>query len=116
MKNANDTLREFTGTSQWYRHPLSRYVYTDGVKAMAEQYRAYWLIDLVFSHQLTPAVKAEPFQTWKLKRLEADRFEAVATDGNKRPIARQEIPFSDFEADRLTLYFCDGILLLPSEY
>lgn len=116
MKNANDTLREFTGTSQWYRHPLSGYVFTDGIKALAEKFHCFWLIDLVMSHQLTPAVKAEPFQTWKLERLIDCRFEAVATDGNKRLIARQEIAYSDFEADSVTLYFCDGILLLPSEY
>jgi hypothetical protein len=116
MKNANDTLREFTGTSQWYRHRMTGYLFTDGIKAMADKYSCYWLIDLVMSHQLDPVVKAESFQTWKLERLIDSRFEAFATDGNKRQIARQEIAYSDFEADRVTMYFCDGILLLPSEY
>jgi hypothetical protein len=116
MKNANDQLRDFIGTTQWYRHSVSGYLFTDGVKALADQFRAYWLIDLVMSHQLTPEVKRETFQTWKLKRQERTRFVAVATDGNKREIARQEIPFSDFDADSATLLYCDGVLLLPSEY
>jgi hypothetical protein len=116
MKNANDQLREFTGTCQWYRHPLSGHLFTDGVKAMADLFKAWWLIDLVMSHQLSQALQAEPFQTWKLNRIEGDRFVAIATDGNRKEIARQEIPFSDFEADAVSLYFTDGVLLLPSEY
>jgi hypothetical protein len=116
MKNANNELKEYTGTENWFRHPLSRYLYTDGVCAMAEMFQAYWLIDLVFSHQLTASVKKEAFQKWVLQRLTGNRFVAVADDGNGREIARQEIPFSDFNADQVTLYFTDGVLLLPSEY
>ena len=116
MKNANDQLREFIGTSQWYRHPLTGCLFTDGIKAMADTFQAYWLIDLVFSHQLTASVKKEGFQKWLLQRLTGHRFVAVADDGNGKEIARQEIPFSDFAADQCTLYLIDGVLLLPSEY
>lgn len=116
MKNANDQLREYTGTSQWYRHPLSGLLFTDGIKGMADTFQAWWLVDLILSHQRNPNLQTEPFQTWQLQRLQGDQFEAVATDGNKRRLAHQHIPFSDFDADCITLYVCDGVLLLPSEY
>lgn len=115
MKNANNNFREYTGTENWYRH-LSGLLYTDGVLAVAEAYRAFWMIDLVFSHQLSPNVKAESFQKWVLKRRQNDAFVATCDDGNGHIVTEQEIPLSDFSDDLLTLYFTEGILLLPSEY
>ena len=115
MKNANDELSNFTGTQDWYRH-FTGLLYTDGILAMAEKFQAYWLIDLVFSHQLSPEVKVQPFQKWVLKRVENDAFIAIADDGNDLVIAEQEIPFSDFDADIVTLFYTAGVLLLPSEY
>lgn len=32
------------------------------------------------------------------------------------PMITQEIPFTDFPLAEITLYLCDGVLLLPSEY
>lgn len=115
MKNANNNFREYTGTENWYRH-LSGLLYTDGVQAVAETYQAYWLIDLVFSHQLSQKVKVQPFQKWVLQRTQDDEFVATCDDGNGNIITKQAIPFSDFKDDILTLYFCEGVLLLPSEY
>jgi len=115
MKNANDELSNFTGTQDWYRH-YTGLLYTDGILAMAEKFQAYWLIDLVFSHQLSPEVRVQPFQKWVLKRVQNDAFIAIADDGNGLVIAEQEIPFSDFSDDSLTLYLTEGVLLLPSEY
>lgn len=115
MKNANNNFREYTGICTWYRH-FSGLLYTEGVQAVAETYQAYWLIDLVFSHQLSPDVKAESFQKWVLKRNQDDAFVATCDDGNGRIVTEQEIPFSDFSDDLLILYFTEGVLLLPSEY
>ena len=116
MKNANDQLRDFTGTTQWFRHPLFGKLYTEGVQHMAETFSAYWFIELVFCHQLKAKVNAHLFQTWSLRRIVRNQFLAVATDGNDNIISKQIIPFSDFPADELTLYFVDNVLLLPSEY
>jgi hypothetical protein len=115
MKNANNNFQDYTGTENWYRH-FTGLLFTDGVRAVAETYQAYWLIDLVFSHQLSPAVKAEEFQKWVLSRKNGNAFEATCDDGNGHIVARQAIPFSDFEADTLTLYFTNRVLMLPSEY
>lgn len=59
-KNLNDELAQFTGTEHYYRHWMGKN-YTDGVKGMAEKYKAYWLIDVVFSHQNSKINKI-PFQ------------------------------------------------------
>ncbi len=41
-----DELEQFYGTEKWYRH-FTGLVYTDGIKYLAENAGAYWLIDLV---------------------------------------------------------------------
>jgi len=115
MKNANNNFREYTGTENWYRH-FTGMLFTDGVQAVAEAYQAYWFIDLVFSHQVSQKVKVQPFQKWVLKRTQHDAFTAICDDGDGNVVVSQTISFSDFKDDILTLYFTEGVLLLPSEY
>ncbi|MEQ9438081.1 MAG: hypothetical protein RIG62_03500 [Cyclobacteriaceae bacterium] len=111
-----DDLLQFTGTTQWFRHPLFRqYTYTEGIHYMAEHGGAYWLMDAVFSWQTVPKVKAEPFQSWTLTVKDHSAV-LTATDGNGRQIARQEIEYTDFLLPEITLFFTDHVLLLPSEY
>lgn len=116
MTNANDFFGSGNGTESLYCHPFSSYVYTDGVKELVQQCKAYWLVDLVISHQLNKTVHATSFQVWELKRSKGDAFLVVATDGNKNEIARQFIGYSDFPYDEATLWLVDETLLLPNEY
>ena len=51
MKNANHTSEVGNGSENFYCHKPSLILYTDGVKDMAERCDAYWLIDLIISHQ-----------------------------------------------------------------
>ena len=91
-------------------------LYTDGVKDLAEGCQAYWLIDLIISHQCKKDVNLERFQVWELRRVEADKFFIKASDGNHNLVASQKIPFSDFLYDLATIWLVDGCLMLPSEY
>ena len=116
MKKANDFFGSHHGSGNFYRHSLTGYVFTDGVNEMAESCGAYWLIDLILSHQCESKVKNETFQVWDLKRVQDDVFTIVATDGNKNKVTSQEIPFSDFPYDLATLWLVDGCLMLPCEY
>lgn len=116
MSNANNFFGSGNGSENFYQNRLSPIIYTDGVKDMAESCGAYWLIDLVISHQLTKTVRFEPFQVWMLKRVRNDAFEIQATDGNGKEIATQQIPFSDFRYDLATLWLVNGCLMLPKEY
>lgn len=111
MKNANDDFREYSGTETYYRHMFG--FYTDGVKALADKYQCYWLIDTAFSYRSTIS---EPFQVWVLERTKGDKFIVTCTDGNDNKLKKQKIPFSDFQADKATFWLSDGVLMLPSEY
>ena len=51
MKNANHYFGSGNGSENFYCHKTSLILYTDGVKEMAEKCSAYWLIDLIISHQ-----------------------------------------------------------------
>jgi hypothetical protein len=116
MKNANHYFGCSNGSETFYRHNLSKILYTDGVKEMADDCGAYWLIDLIISHQTIKAVREEPFQVWDLKRVRDNQFSILCTDGNHNKVTSQEIPFSDFPYDLATIWLVDGCLMLPKEY
>ena len=110
-------LRQFTGTEHWYRHPLARKVlYTDGVKHVAEQGGAYWLLDTIAFAQAIPAVAAEPFQFWILTVRSDHTATLTCEDGNSKTVHTQDIPFTDFPLAEIKFYYTDNTLLLPSEY
>lgn len=122
MAELQSRLSQYTGTEHWYSGaPLfPRFKYTDGVKAMAELAGAYWLIDLIFSHQITPRVRMEPFQIWTISAKRTRRglgrgMAEMKTDTNQPVLARQRFS-TDFPEGEFKLYFIDGVLLLPSEY
>lgn len=110
-------LAQFTGSENWYQHWMKQCTYTDGVKFMAEQAGAFWLIDEVAINQMLPKVKAEEFQVWTLK-TDLDRKYGVLTcdDGNGNVVFTKEIHFTDFPLPEIKLYFTDRVILLPSEY
>ena len=109
-----ENLGQFTGTENYYRHWLN-FVYTDGVKFMAEKAGAYWLLDAIGSYQ--PEVKDIPFQLWKLEVAEDNTAVLTMREDSDRPaIITQKIGFTDFPLPEMKLYFIDGVLLLPSEY
>ena len=116
MTNANEHFGSGNGSENFYQSKFSPVIYTDGVKDMAESCSAYWLIDLVVSHQLNKAVKVQPFQVWRLQRKSDSAFIVEATDGNEKVIATQQIPFSDFKYDIATLWLVNGCMMLPCEY
>jgi len=116
MKNANNYFGASNGSENLYRHSFTHFVYTDGVKSLVRDCKAYWLIDLIVSHQLYDKVKKEPFQVWDLKKVEGNHFTIICTDGNHNHVTSQEIPFSDFPYDLATLWLTDGCIMLPTEY
>jgi hypothetical protein len=110
-------LDHFTGTEQWYRHALNRNIlYTDGARYVADNARAYWLLDAIVIAQLDTSVRGQPFQVWKLA-VEQSRGILTCEDGNGGgSLYRQEMTFTDFPAPGVTLWFIDNVVLLPSEY
>ena len=74
MKNANHYFGTGNGSENFFCHKPSLILYTDGVKAMAETCEAYWLIDLIISHQSHRDINLERFQVWDLKRVKDNTF------------------------------------------
>jgi hypothetical protein len=100
---------------QYYKATLGHKM-TVGVKELCDEQQSYWLVDAIISYQLYATVKKEAFQAWKLKRIKDDRFSLTCDDGNGNILITQKIPFSDFKEDSCTIWLCDKVLLLPSEY
>jgi len=111
-----EALKSFTGTQQFFFHPLFKaFKYTDGVRFLAKNAGCYWLLELIFSHQNFEEVKGEDFQKWTLKKND-DACTVTVSDGNGNNIKTIEISFTDFPLQEFNLWFCDGVLLLPTEY
>ncbi len=110
-------LQQFTGTEEYYRHSIARNVmYTDGIKYLAETAGAYWLIDEIALAQLFSAtVRREEFQVWKLK-VTGSRAVLSLEDGNGNKVGRNKhITFTDFPLPEITIWFENGVIMLPSE-
>jgi hypothetical protein len=112
-------LRQFTGTSEWFRHSLMRNIlYTEGVQFVAESASAYWLIDKIATLQLEPKIAAEEFQVW---RLVVTGTEAVLTadDGNGiagKTLHTERLTFTDFPLAEIEMWVEGNVILLPSEH
>ena len=110
-------LNQFTGSENWYRHALNRSVlYTDGAQHVAEHGGAYWLLDIIaLCQRHEKSVAAEEFQSWKLV-VRPDRTATLTCeDGNYNVVYAQQLEFTDFPLDEVTLWFENNVIYLPSE-
>ncbi len=108
-------LAMFTSSENYYPH-LSGLHYTDGVKFLAENAGAYWLIDLIGSYQkrCRKDKQLRERQVWTLARTghEAD---VICLRNTADEAFRQHLPFTDFPLYEITLYLESDILMLPGE-
>lgn len=117
-------LAQFTGTEKYYRYAFGLYL-TDGAKAFAEKFGAFWLLDIIGSYQ--PRVK-DNFQVWYIAAID-NKGEVTCENGSGRKILSKNIEYTDFpntdvkgsEANKYnTLWLVnDGlhlVVMLPSEY
>ena len=111
-----DTLNQFTGTENWYRHWTGRITFTDGAKYIADAAGAYWLLDeIAIAQRYEKALAAEEFQVWKLTVHPNNRATLTCEDGNDKVVFTKEIEFADFPPEGVTLWFENDTILLPSE-
>ena len=119
-------LQQFTGTESYYKHFLG-FHFTDGVKFLADEAQAYWLIDAIGSYQRK--LQSYDFQLWLLVVGKDHEFikpkpgkDAVLTcwkdtpNAGIKPLVRQEIILTDFPLKTIKLYLENKVLLLPSEH
>lgn len=109
-------LAGFYGTEKWYKN-FTGLLYTDGIKFLAEQAQAYWLIDAVGSYQqeFKDNQELQFFQLWDLEVKGSEAVLTMRADSDQPALVRQEIPYTDFPFS-IKLYVCNNVLLLPSEY
>ena len=117
MKNFDASqLSHFTGTERYYRISR-RHLLTDGTKHLAEKGEGFWMMDAIASH-LCEIGTEDWFVLLRVKVTDG-RAVMVYEDGNDKEHARQEIPYTDFPLDSITLYACwdqeNWVIMLPSE-
>ena len=131
MKTATEIrnfLAQCYGSDRPYtKHSLVRQlVFTDSVRQLREMADCFWLVDAIASYQ--PKLTTEEFQVWKFD-CDTDSKRGVLTceDGNNNELVRQEIEYTDFPLDTLTLWAELGgygsadnwipamVLMVPSE-
>ena len=109
------TLAQAYGTTQYWKIYPDLLI-TDGVKLMAEMCNAYWLLQDVFIWLHSDCTKGEEFIVFKLI-LEGHSALLSIEYGNYNVLAKQDIPFTDFPLQEgITMYWCDNVLMLPTEY
>jgi len=114
-----EALPHFNGTEQlWEHRTFAGSIYlTDGCNFLREKANCRWIFDLLFSYQ--QKLKEESFQCWNLIRITGNEFEIKCHDGDENSLVRQQIPFSDFVLDELTIWLVNEgqpLCMLPSEY
>ena len=120
-ENIERTLPGFTGTMEYHRaSSLYRNVFmTDGAFYLAESAGAYWLMDVITSHQHKTAVRRNPFQVWQMT-VKNGQARVWCEDGNGNKLSAQIIPFTDFPLSYIKLYWDFqnnmAVIMLPSEY
>lgn len=110
-------LAQFIGTTGYYRIS-HKHLLTDGTKYLAENAECFWMMDAIASH-LSEIGTSDWFVQVKLT-VHDSRATMIYDDGNGNEHARQDIPYTDFPLDEISLNACwDGehwVIMLISEY
>ena len=119
-ENIAEYIAQCNGFDETYKHWL-RGVYSSGVKYVADQAGAFWLIDAIMSHQTAKLIEAcDGFQHWTLtKNKTGSGAKLVCTDGGidgkPKVVVTQKIPFTDFPLQSIEFYYEYGVLMLKAE-
>jgi hypothetical protein len=109
----------FTGTENYYRHSLSKVLYTDGVQYVAAEAGAFWLLDeIAVAQSFNAKVRGEEFQVWKLD-VKGSTATLRCEDGNGRKLLAKRIDFTTFPEPGIEIWVEVGerpVMLLPSEH
>ena len=110
-------LRQFTGSTEFFRHFTNAIIYTQGVRHLATRGRLYWLIDVIASLQ-PRALKdraLREFQLWELWITNGKAVLVCSRDSEDEAF-RLQLKTCDSALNYVRLYLENGTLLLPSEH
>lgn len=114
MSKTMPDLSGFYGTENYYKNPFG-IIYTDGIKYLATELGAYWLINLVASYR--KKLQKEEFQLWKVSVT--DNKVAVITcrrDTGEKPLVTQKVGYTDFPVGDFEFYVVNNVMMLKGEY
>ena len=134
-------LGQFTGTENYWKRPVSwqPFVYTDGVRYIAERGNAFWILDAIGSWQTDARIKKnaslQDIQFWTLKVNEDKSASLICERDQDDVVITQKLVYTDFPLKKIRFYLCNmfcywqydpseeprktehyGVLILPSEY
>lgn len=111
-------LELFTGSQVLFKHWFG-FRYTQGVKYIADEAGAYWLIDAICSHQkktlLNKCPNLKEFQIWRLEVKDNSGL-LICEEDTDQPVLSQKIPYTDFPLEEIKFFLIDKIILLPGEH
>ena len=127
IQEIRNILNHANGTEKYHRVSTIRNapIATNGVVALAEAAECFWLLDAIISYSNDKRIPNPNFQVWKLTLTkDDDKKDAVleSLNDNKKVVIRQNIEFTDFPLDEITLWVVGGepqglnVIMLPSEY
>jgi len=105
-------LRQYYGTEKYYKLPICKSVYTDGIKYIMENGYSWFVTDSLIVAE--SKYKDAEFIVIKLKVRESGAY-VTLEDGNGKMLYYQEYDYTDAKRD-LVLYWTDGVLMLQGEY
>lgn len=113
-----ERLSDFKTSDQHYIHRISdswRLMLSEGCYFVREAADAYWLFDLVLSHQSSSALIKVTKQTWSVKRLRRGQVQVVCQD-RQGDIQIVKVMKKRFVLDDLTIIVANNYARLKSEY
>lgn len=108
---------------EYTKHWTGRALITPGARWVAEQGKAWWLLDACISYLPSKALKGEEFVVFKLVVNPDKSAVLTADDGNGNVRVTQKIEYTDFEQDECELWVVrtpgqrpDAVIMTPAEY
>ena len=118
-----NTLPNFYGTEDYHQYSalFRNVLLTDGAKFIADECGACWLMDAIASH--LPQIN-DDFAVAYLCVFPEGGARLTIEDGNDNILAQQDIPYTDFPLEEITLYVAAQpiedktffVIMLTSEY
>ena len=140
MKKLNSKeLRNFTCTENYYSSPYYKFVYTDGVKYVAQNGSCHWLLSLISLNQSENKIRQNKYlqeiQFWTLTVDKDQSGKLVCEQDEGITILEKIIHYTEFPLPEIKFYLSNmflywesegeprgnntekyGTLILPSEY
>lgn len=121
MKTEQDILTElkdFTGTENYYKIPLSKYLHTDGINHLIKTCKCWWLISDTAIYLSELKEQIPDFLILDIK-VNPDNMSAEVTlkeDTDLKPIYKKKYGYTDFPLTEFEFYIINEVFLLKSEY